>query len=446
MPFVDEARIHVQAGRGGDGAATFRREKYVPLGGPDGGDGGRGGSVVVEAVAGLTTLAEFRYRRRFVAPSGAPGGHSRARGADGEDVVVRVPVGTIVRDTATGELLADLVRPGQRVVVARGGRGGRGNVHFKSSTYQAPHFAEKGEPGEARELELELRLVAEVGLTGLPNAGKSTLLSRISAARPKIADYPFTTLEPQLGVVALHGGEESFVVADIPGLIEGAHRGAGLGHEFLRHVERTRILVYVVDLAGTEGRDPLQDLEVLRRELASYDPGLLERPALVAANKWDLPAARERWEAFRPAVEARGLEVYPLSAATGEGVERLLNRIVELRRRLPERPGEAGAPEAQAAGRAGAAGGAEEAVFRFRPREPLAVERRGELFLVRGGGVERMVAMTDLGNEEAVRWLKRRLARAGVMRKLREAGAEPGARVKVGELEFEFEEEAARRR
>ncbi|MCL6520797.1 MAG: GTPase ObgE [Firmicutes bacterium] len=438
MPFVDEARIHVQAGRGGDGAATFRREKYVPRGGPDGGDGGRGGSVLVEAVPGLTTLAEFRFHRRFVAQPGAPGGHSRARGADGADVVVRVPVGTLVRDAATGELLADLVRPGQRVMVARGGRGGRGNVHFKSPTYQAPHFAEKGEPGESRELELELRLVAEVGLTGLPNAGKSTLLSRISAARPKIAGYPFTTLEPQLGVVALRGGEESFVVADIPGLIEGAHRGAGLGHEFLRHVERTRILVYVVDLAGSEGRDPLDDLRVLRRELASYDPGLVRRPALVAANKWDLPEARRRWEEFRRAVEAEGLEAWPLSAATGEGVERLLGRILELRRRLPEEPAGAGEPP-------GGAGAPEEAVFRLRPRPPLAVEREGDVFVVRGGGVERMVAMTDLGNPEAVRWLMRRLARAGVLRKLREAGAEPGARVRVGELEFELEQEAAPR-
>lgn len=314
--FIDEAQISVKAGDGGAGCVSFRREKFVPKGGPDGGDGGRGGSVILRADEGLHTLVDFRYRREFRAKRGEHGQGARKAGRSAPDLVIPVPVGTVVRDAHTGEVIADLTHHGQEVVVARGGRGGRGNAHFATPTRRAPRFAEPGERGEERVLHLELRVLADVGLVGFPNAGKSTLLARISAARPKIADYPFTTLHPHLGVVRVEEGA-SFVVADIPGLVEGAHRGAGLGHRFLRHIMRTRLLVYVLDLASGE---PLHDYDVLQAELRAYDPALADRPHVVALNKIDLPEARARVEAARAGLEGRGAPVYPISAATGEGV------------------------------------------------------------------------------------------------------------------------------
>jgi GTP-binding protein len=327
MRFVDEAKIFVKAGDGGAGCVSFRREKFVPKGGPDGGDGGRGGNVVLRADEGLATLLDFRYRRVFRARRGGHGQGSNRAGRSAPDLVIPVPVGTVVRDAATGAVLADLTRHGQEVVVARGGRGGRGNARFATATRRAPRVAEPGEKGEERTLLLELRLLADVGLVGKPNAGKSTLLARLSAARPKIADYPFTTLYPNLGVVDAGSGR-SFVLADLPGLIEGAHRGAGLGHQFLRHVSRTRVLVYVLDAATSP--DPLEDLDTLREELRAFDPGLLERPSVVALNKVDLPAGRERAQALKPVLEAQGLEAYPISAVTGEGTRRLVDRLWEL--------------------------------------------------------------------------------------------------------------------
>src|SRR5690606_10697756 len=306
----------------GNGCASFRREKYVPAGGPDGGDGGKGGDVIFEVDQGLSTLIDFTRRTHFIAERGQHGQGSNKHGRNGEDLVVRVPPGTQVKDDE-GRLLADLVAPGQRWVAARGGRGGRGNARFKSPTRRAPAFFEKGEPGEERWLRLELKLLADVGLVGYPNAGKSTFIAAVSKARPKIADYPFTTLTPNLGVVSLGPGE-SFVVADIPGLIEGAHRGVGLGHEFLRHIERTRVLLYVIDASGLEGRDPCDDLRVLGRERSLYQPELAQRPSLVFANKMDLAEARAHVDRLKEVAAEMGAAFYSGSAATGEGLRDVL--------------------------------------------------------------------------------------------------------------------------
>jgi len=330
VKFVDQVSIQVKAGDGGNGAVAFRREKFVERGGPSGGDGGDGGSVVLEADPQLTTLLDYRYQQHHRARNGEHGMGSDCNGAAADDLVLRVPVGTLVKDEDSGELLADLGAPGQRVVVAHGGRGGLGNMNFASSTRQTPRFAQEGKPGEERRLVLELKLLADVGLLGFPNAGKSTLIARVSRARPKIADYPFTTLVPNLGVVPYKDGT-SFVIADIPGLIEGAAEGAGLGHQFLRHVERTRVLVHLVDLAAPgEGRSPIGDYQVLNAELERYSPKLAAKPQLVAPSKMDLPEARERLPAFRAAMAKRGLPVFPISGATGEGVGALLDAIAQV--------------------------------------------------------------------------------------------------------------------
>lgn len=324
--FIDEATIFVKAGDGGRGCVSFRREKYIPLGGPDGGDGGKGGDVILESDRNLLTLLDFRYKHRYSAERGEHGRGKDQTGHNGSDCVIRVPVGTVVRAQDSRLLLADIVAHGQRVVVARGGRGGRGNARFKSSTNQAPRRADPGEAGEDRWLGLELKLLADVGLVGLPNAGKSTLLSRISAARPKIAPYPFTTLTPQLGIVRLRG-ERTCVVADIPGLIEGAHAGKGVGHQFLRHIERTRLVVHLVDMAVEEGHDPVKDFDLVNQELAAYAQKLSGKPQLVAATKMDVPLAKYTFERFQPAIARRGLRVIAISAVTGEGLETLLDEI-----------------------------------------------------------------------------------------------------------------------
>ncbi len=324
--FIDEATIFLKAGDGGRGCVSFRREKYVPKGGPDGGDGGKGGDVILEADRNLLTLLDFRYKHRYSAERGEHGRGKDQTGHNGSDCVIRVPVGTVVRAQDSRMLLADIIAHGQRVVVARGGRGGRGNARFKSSTNQAPRRADPGEAGEDRWLALELKLLADVGLVGLPNAGKSTLLSRISAARPKIAPYPFTTLTPQLGIVRLRG-ERTCVVADIPGLIEGAHAGRGVGHQFLRHIERTRLVIHLVDMAVEEGHDPVKDFDLVNQELAAYAQELSRKPQVVAATKMDIPAAKYTFERFQPAIASRGLRVIAISAVTGEGLETLLDEI-----------------------------------------------------------------------------------------------------------------------
>jgi len=337
--FYDHLKIHVKAGDGGNGCVAFRREKYVPLGGPAGGDGGRGGHVVLRADEGLRTLVDFHFKRHFRAGRGRHGEGKDRHGKNGADLVLRVPVGTMVREAETGRVLADLTAHGQEAVVARGGRGGRGNARFATPKEKAPRIAEKGKPGEERWLELALKLLSDVGLIGFPNAGKSTILSRVSAARPKIADYPFTTLEPCLGVVRAGEGE-SFVVADLPGLIEGAHTGAGLGHKFLRHIERTRLLIHVLDTAGTGGRDPVEDFTAINRELALYSPELASRPQVVAANKMDLPEARANLDRLRAALP--DCEIFPVSAVTGEGLDLLIARVAVLLQELPLPDGERG--------------------------------------------------------------------------------------------------------
>ncbi len=418
----DEATISVKAGNGGNGAATFRREKFVPLGGPDGGDGGRGGSVFLVADPNLNTLLEFRHRRRFKAQPGGNGGRSRRHGAAGEDLYIRVPVGTIVM-TPEGDVLADLREPGETVMVARGGRGGLGNTHFATPSNQAPRIAQKGEPGEERDLKLELRLIADVGLLGYPNVGKSTFLASVTRARPKIADYPFTTLTPNLGVASV-GEEQSMVLADIPGLIEGAHQGAGLGHDFLRHVTRTLVLIHIVD--GTSP-DPVADFHAVNAELNQYDPDLLGKPQVVAVNKMDLPAARAAWKHVRQRFEALGLPVYPISAATGEGVAEVLRKAAEL------------LAEARAAEAARPAPAAPELALRPEPvGVGFTVVREGPAFRVVGPRVERAVAMTDLENPEALRYLQRTLSRLGVTAALEAAGVKPGDTVWFGQTELEW--------
>lgn len=416
--FLDRADIVVQAGNGGNGAMHFRREKFVPLGGPDGGDGGNGGSLILRAEQGLNTLFAFRRKRRFAAEAGGPGGPARMHGRNGADLTIDVPVGTVVRDTETGEVLGDLLEHGQTLLVARGGKGGLGNVHFKSSTNQAPHFAEKGEPGQQRSLDLELKLIADVGLMGLPNAGKSTLLSVISAARPKIADYPFTTLTPNLGVVELD--DFSFVAADIPGLIEGAHEGVGLGHEFLRHIERTLVLVHVVDGSGP---DPAAAFDQVNDELREYDPHLFEKPQIVAVNKIDLPETQERWPELDRIFRERGYHPMPISAATREGVSRLVYRAVDL---LREQAREAAEKEPD-----------EVPVVTVKPApDHVQIERKHRTFYVSGETVERLAVMTDLQSEEALHRLQTRLRRMGVFNALSKAGIQQGGRVMIGEVEF----------
>jgi len=328
MQFIDEAKIHVKAGDGGNGSAAMRREDNVPRGGPSGGDGGDGGSVILVADPQLGTLLDFRYRRHYKAPRGEDGRPKDQYGARGADLVLRVPVGTVVHDQETGDLLADLDAPGRRAVVAQGGKGGRGNIHFKTPWNQAPRTAEPGTPGESRTLALELKLLADVGLLGFPNVGKSTFISRVSKARPRVADYPFTTLVPNLGVVPL-SDERSFVIADIPGLIEGAADGAGLGHQFLRHVERCRALLHIVEDTFTTGpdRSPLRDFEVLLAELSRYAPELAERPQLVVLNKVDAGTTHGTIEELRAQFAGRGVELWTMSAATGEGVDAVVERL-----------------------------------------------------------------------------------------------------------------------
>lgn len=323
MKFVDEATIYVRSGDGGRGCVSFRREKFVPRGGPDGGDGGKGGDVIILADPHMTSLLDFKYKREFIARRGEHGKGKKCHGRNAPDLIIKVPVGTVLKDERTGEVIADLTEPGQKVVVARGGRGGRGNARFATPTNQAPRFAEPGEKGEERWIRLELKLLADVGIIGLPNAGKSTLISRISAARPKVAPYPFTTLTPSLGVVRLEE-DKTFVVADIPGLIEGAHRGKGLGLRFLRHIERTRLLLHVIDVTSSS---PIADFDTITKEMSSFNPKLLEKEQVVALNKIDLVEDERVIERVRKAFEERGIEAYPVSALTGEGMERLLEAI-----------------------------------------------------------------------------------------------------------------------
>jgi GTP-binding protein len=422
--FLDDVRIFVRAGAGGDGASTMRREAHVPRGGPDGGDGGRGGSVYLRVDAGQTALHDFRYKHHFHATPGGRGERQKRHGKSGDDLFLAVPPGTAVLDGDSGALLADLVAVGQEVMVAKGGRGGLGNTHFATATHQAPKHAQRGEPGEERWLRLELRLIADVGLVGLPNAGKSTLLAALTAARPKIAPYPFTTLEPNLGVMdlGLDDGRRP-TIADVPGLIEGASAGAGLGHAFLRHVERTRVLLHVVDGSG---KDPAWDHGVIREELEAHDPALLAKPMLTVFNKLDLPAARETWPAFRDALQREGLPVIAISAETGEGLDELRAAIGEL---LPDLEALDAPPDPAGVvvHRLEAAG------------DGYTIEREDEAFRVRGKRIERLTNQTNFDNEESAERFQRELVRTGIDGALRTAGIRPGDQVRIAAIELEWE-------
>ncbi len=424
--FVDQVRIYVKGGDGGNGAVSFRREKYVPLGGPAGGDGGRGGDVVFVVDEGLRTLVDFRYQKHFKAPRGENGRNKGQHGAGAEDLVVRVPPGTTVIDDDTGEIIADLVEHGQRAVIAKGGRGGRGNIRFATPANPAPHISENGEPGQERYVRLELKLIADVGLVGYPSVGKSTLLASVTAAKPKIAAYHFTTLTPNLGVVDL--GERSFVMADLPGLIEGAHEGVGLGHQFLRHVERTRLIVHVIDMAAVDGRDPVEDFHQINRELKLYNLKLEERPQIVAANKMDLPEAKENLRRFQEQVP--GVSVYEISAATRQGVQELMHAVADLLETLPDKPTVEEVAEVE-----------ERVVFRAEKEpEPFEISRDNEVYVVSGEKIEKLVRMTNLNSYDSVQRFARMMRSMGVDEALRRRGAKDGDTVRIGDFEFEFVE------
>ena len=430
---IDRARIQVTAGNGGRGVASFRREKYVPMGGPDGGDGGRGGNVYLRVVDDLNSLLPFKYRSHFKAEHGQAGRSRNQHGKHGEHLYVDVPPGTVVLDNETGEPIGDLVEVGQELLVARGGKGGLGNTHFVSSVRQAPRIAELGEPGEELWIRLELKLIADVGLVGFPNAGKSTLLAAASAARPKIADYPFTTLEPNLGVVEVGGIRgDTFVMADIPGLIEGAAEGVGLGHEFLRHVERTRLLIHVIDgSGGLEGRDPLEDFLLVDAELRAYSDDLIEKARFLAINKIDLPEARENLPRLRAELEGRVERIFEISGVTSEGVPDLMAAVSERLRDIP-RITEL-VPKSEH--RTFTLDAADETYWEA---EQLSTHH----FEVRGVKLERAMKMTDFGNEEAADRFQRVLEAAGVSKKLEQMGIQPGDFVHIADAELVWDEAA----
>ncbi len=420
--FIDHAKIYVRAGNGGNGMVSFRREKYIPNGGPDGGDGGKGGDVIFVAVENISTLQDFRFKHKFVAEDGEGGGKRKRFGKDGQDLEIRVPVGTIIKDADSGDVLADFTEKDQRVIIARGGRGGFGNTHFSNSVRQAPNFAKAGKPGDELNLSIELKLLADVGLLGMPNVGKSTLLSVISSAKPKIADYHFTTIEPVLGIVTLD--DKSYVVADIPGLIEGAAEGQGLGHDFLRHVERTRLLIHVIDVSGSEGRDPIEDYDLINNELANYDNAVANRRQIVAASKID-QAEDEQIERFRQAMAERGVDaIYPISAPLHLGVDELVQAMFREMDKLPVT--ELARPVS-----------AEARIYHYEPNT-FEVVRDSEGFHVSGRWVEELVMSTNFDDAESLHFFQRQLRRRGVIEELEKAGVQEGDLVIMEDFQFEY--------
>lgn len=425
--FIDTAKLFVKSGDGGNGAISFRREKYIPLGGPDGGDGGRGGDVILVVEPQLTTLLDFKYTRKFIAEKGANGAGQKCYGKDGEDLYVKVPMGTVVRDFETNKIMADLSHPGDKYVVCRGGKGGKGNTKFATPTRQAPSFAEPGMPGEERTITLELKLLADVGLLGFPNVGKSTLLSVVSKARPKIANYHFTTIRPNLGVVSVPG-IQPFVMADIPGIIEGAAEGVGLGIAFLRHIERTRLLIHVVDISGVEGRDPFEDFLKINEELKKYNVKLWDRPQIIAANKSDMLFDEEVFEDFKKKVSDLGYtKVFKISAATNQGVEELMKEAAEMLSHIPVQELEISEEE------------------RFVPEDKKFTYTIQELnedglkvFFIEGSFVDRLLMAVNVNDPDSLKYFHKVLRNKGILDELREMGIEDGDTVRLNDFEFEF--------
>lgn len=426
--FADSAKIWIRSGKGGDGHVSFRRELYVAAGGPDGGDGGRGGDLIFEVDSGLNTLNDFRHNRKYSAEDGKPGSKRRCHGADGADLVVKVPEGTVVREAQSGKVIVDMSHDCKRQVVLKGGRGGKGNMHYATPTMQVPKYAQPGKPARELEVILELKTIADVGLVGFPNVGKSTFLSRVSNAKPKIANYHFTTLQPMLGVVDLEG-TDGFVIADIPGLIEGAADGVGLGHEFLRHIERTKVFIHMVDAASTEGRDPINDITVINQELARYSEELAKRPQVIAANKTDVFYGNEEETVItllREEFEPQGIQVFPISAVSGRGVRELLYYVKQL---LSEIPAEPTVFEAEYV--------VENEDF---PDEPYTVEydEKEKMYVVEGPRIERMLGYTNLDSEKGFRFFQKFLKTSGILEELEALGIEEGDTVRMYELQFDY--------
>ena len=427
--FADRARIIIRSGKGGDGHVSFRRELFVPDGGPDGGDGGKGGDVIFEVDKGLNTLIEYRHRRKFSAQDGEPGGKRRCHGANGEDIVLRVPEGTVIKEAESGQVIADMSGENRRQIVLKGGRGGKGNQHYATATMQVPKYAQPGQPAQELEVLLELKVIADVGLVGFPNVGKSTFLSRVTNAQPKIANYHFTTLSPNLGVVDTDNG--GFVIADIPGLIEGASEGVGLGHEFLRHIERTRVIIHIVDAASVEGRDPVEDIHKINKELEAYNPEIAARPQVIAANKIDCifdDGEESPIDRLKAEFEPQGISVYPISAVTGQGVRELLFHVKELLDKSPMKP----------------------VVFEqeFFPEDvlvnenlPFTVERSEEdpeIFLVEGPKIEKMLGYTNLDSEKGFAFFQKFLKEGGILEELEKAGIQEGDTVRMYGFDFDY--------
>lgn len=422
--FVDKVKIFIRSGKGGDGHVSFRREKYVPNGGPDGGDGGRGGHIIFEVDPGMNTLMNFRHNRHYKAEHGEAGMKKRCHGKDGKDLIIKVPQGTIIKEAESGQIIADLHKIGERQIIFRGGKGGKGNQHFATATRQAPKYAEKGKPGKEYWVNLELKMIADVGLVGFPNVGKSTLLSMVSNAQPKIANYHFTTLAPNLGVVTNRYGKQ-YVMADIPGLIEGAAEGVGLGHDFLRHVERTKVIVHVVDASGSEGRDPVEDIYTIKNEIDAYNPEILEtKPQVIAANKIDILDGEENIQRLKAEFEPKGIKVIPISAAANQNLQELLQEVSELLATVPEHaiifePN------------------FEENIDYSDAPYTISVPEEG-YYVVEGVGVEKMIGYTALDTEQGFAFFQKYLREKGIIEALEEQGISEGDTVRIYDLEFEY--------
>ena len=427
--FADRAEIYIRSGKGGDGHVSFRREMFVAAGGPNGGDGGRGGDVIFEVDTGMNTLAEYRYVHKYCAEDGENGGKNNCTGRDGKDIILKVPEGTVIRDAASGKVIADMSHGNRREVVLRGGKGGKGNQHYATATMQVPMYAQPGQKFLELNVLLELKVIADVGLVGFPNVGKSTFLSRVTNAKPKIANYHFTTLNPNLGVVDLKNGAGGFVIADIPGLIEGASEGVGLGHEFLRHIERTKVLIHVVDAAGTEGRDPVEDIRAINKELFAYNKGLENKPQVIAANKLDVLYGEEKdiaMELLKTELEPEGMKIFPISAATGEGIDELLFYVHDMLKNIDDTP----------------------IVFEKEffldslevSEEPYFVEynEEDEVYVVEGPRIEKMLGYTNIDSEKGFEFFQKFLKTNGILDELEAAGIEEGDTVKMYGLEFDY--------